>query len=109
MNNKEHELYRILDNVIQCCATKVSEDRMSLTADDVIGRSRAENVVMTRCVLVHQIISAGYSTTTAAQLLGRTPHAIRHLLELGSSYEKTSRAYRIADAEATLMCRDISV
>lgn len=109
MNNKETELYRILDLVVECCATQVDENgKMSITREDVLGKKRAENVVMTRCILVNQIVSAGYSTTTAAMLLHRTPHAIRHLLEVGTQYEKTSRAYRIANAEATLKCRDIS-
>lgn len=108
MNNKETELYRILDYVVECCATRVDEQgTMSVTREDVLGKSRAENAVMTRCILVSQIIGAGYSTTTAAQLLHRTPHAIRHLLEVGLQYERTSRAYRIANAEATLKCRDI--
>ncbi len=109
MNNKENELYRIVDFVVECCATRVDDTgRMSVTRQDVLGRSRAENVVMTRCILVNQIIGAGYSTTTAAQLLKRTPHAIRHLLEVGNQYERTSRAYRIANAEATLKCKEIS-
>lgn len=106
MNNKESELYRILDKVIECCATRVDDNRMSVTKEDVLGRSRAENVVMTRCVLVYQIVGAGYSTTTAAQLLHRDTHTIRHLLELGYNYQTTSKAYRIANAEATLKCQD---
>lgn len=109
MNNKETELYRIVDYVVSCCATQVDDKgTMSVTREDVLGKSRAENIVMTRCILVAQIVGAGYSTTTAAMLLHRTPHAIRHLLEVGSQYEKTSRAYRIANAEATLKCRDIN-
>lgn len=109
MNNKEQELNRIVDYVVDCCATQVDDNgTMSLTREDVLGRSRAENIVMTRCILIQQILSAGYSTTTAAQLLHRTPHAIRHLLEVGVQYEKTSRAYRIANAEATMKCRELT-
>lgn len=110
MNNKEVELYRIVDYVVECCATQVDESgRMSVTRQDVLGKSRAENVVMTRCILVNQLIGAGYSTTTAAQLLHRTTHAVRHLLEVGHQYEQTSRAYRIANAEATIKCKDINL
>lgn len=108
MNNKELELYRIVDIVVECCAMQVDDTgRMSVTREDVLGKSRAENVVMTRCILVHQLVGAGFSTTTAAQLLHRTTHAVRHLLEVGDQYMKTSRAYRIANAEATLRCKDI--
>lgn len=106
MNDKGSELYRILDNVVKSCTIEL-EGVVTATKEDVLGKSRLENVVMTRCILVHQIISAGYTTTTAAILLHRTPHAVRHLLELADNYMKTSRAYRIANAEATILCRDI--
>lgn len=109
MNNKQTELYRILDNVVKCCATQVDDTgKLSVTKDDVLGKSRTENIVMTRCILVSQIIGAGYSVTTVAQLLHRTVPAIRHLINLGYQYRKTSRAYRIADAEATILCKDIN-
>lgn len=108
MNNKEIELYRILDAVISCCATQIDEQgTMSITRDDVLGRNRAENAVMTRCVLAEMVVMAGYSITTLAQLLHRTQPAVRHLLELSADFRKTSRAYRIAEAEATIMCKDI--
>lgn len=109
MNNKEMELFRIVDIVVSCCATQVDDEgTMSVTREDVLGKRRQENIVMTRCILVGQLIGAGFSTTTAAQLLHRSTHEIRHLLEVGAQYERTSRAYRIANAEATLKCRDIS-
>lgn len=109
MNDKETELYRIAECVVGCCATKVDDasGRMSVTVEDVLGKSRAENVLMTRCILVGEIVGAGYSVTTAAQLLKRTPQAIRHLQELGYQYHRSSRAYRIAEAEAVLLCRQI--
>lgn len=108
MNDKQKLLYQILDIVVGCCATEIDEiGTMSVTGEDVLGTSRAENVVMTRCILVMMIVGAGFSTTTAAQLLKRTPHAIRHLLDVGHQYHLTSRAFRIASAEATLKCRDI--
>lgn len=105
MNDKETELYRILDIVVDCCATKVDDNKWSVTKEEVLGKSRSENIVMTRCILVHQIISAGYSITTCSQLLKRDPHSIRHLVDLGYNYQSSSRAYRIANAEATLKCQ----
>lgn len=72
MNDKEKVLYGIVDCVIKCCATEIGEGVYSVTREDVLGKSRAENVVMTRCVLASQIVHAGYSVTTVAQLLGRT-------------------------------------
>lgn len=106
MNNKESALYDIVGIVIDCCATRVDDiGTMSLTIEDVLGVSRAENVVMTRCILVGQLLSAGYSVTTIAQFLHKSNQAIRHLLEKGYIYQQTSRAYKIADSEATLRCK----
>lgn len=108
MNNKECELYKLVDISVKCCATQIDDKgTMSLTRDDVLGSSRCENVVMTRCILVCLILHNGFSVTTIAQLLHRTVPAIRHLEKLSDSYLKTSRAYRIAMAEATIMARDL--
>lgn len=107
INNKERELYRIVDNVVRCCATEIEEGKMSITKEDVLGRSRAENLVMTRCVLAAQIVHAGYSVTTAAQLMRRTVAAVRNMLKMDRCYYDTSRAYRIASAEATLLCKGV--
>lgn len=108
MNDKEKLLMKIVEIVVDCCATQIDDTgRMSVTREDVLGKSRAENVVMTRCILAMMVVGAGYSITTTAQLLGRTVHAVRHLLEAGHSYHISSRAFRIASAEATLKCKDI--
>ena len=104
-NKKEEELFRILDNVVLCCVTRYVDGTASLTRDDVLGRSRSEVVVMTRAILVQMIISAGYSTSTAARLLNRDIHSIRHLVRLSQRLRKCSRAYRIAEEEAEKMCR----
>ena len=53
MNDKETELYRIVDSVVSCCATQIdAEGHVNLTVEDVLGKSRAENVLMACfCVL----------------------------------------------------------
>jgi hypothetical protein len=100
MNNKERELYRLLDIAIQCCATTNLDGSHSITKEDILGKTRIENVVMTRCVLIRLILHSGYSITTAAKLLNRTVPAIRYLEKLSNDFSKTSRAYRIAVDEA---------
>lgn len=108
MNNKQSALMQIVEIVVTCCATKNEESgTLSVCKEDVLGKSRVENVVMTRCILASQIVGAGYSVTTVAQLLGRTTSAVRRMLEQASTYYRSSKAYRIADAEATLLCRNI--
>ena len=107
MNDKETALYNIVDIVVACCATEIAEGVMSLTRDDVLGSSRNENVCMTRTILVNQLLWAGFSVTTVATLLNKTTHAVRHIQRKHDDYVKSSRAYRIADSEATIRCRDI--
>lgn len=108
MNNKQKELHRLVDIAVECCATEIDDaGTLSVTKEDVLGKNRTENVVMTRCVLICLILHQGYSIETCAKLLDRTKPAIRHLEKLSDNYFKTSRAYRIAMAEATLKVKDL--
>lgn len=105
MNDKENELYRIVDIVVECCAQKVDDDgTMSVTKEEVLGKSRKENVVMTRVILAEMIVYAGYSVTTAAQLMHHTNAAVRKLLAKAQDFRRSGRAFRIAEAEATRRC-----
>lgn len=108
MNDKEKLLYSILDNTISCCVVDVCGTcTPGITREDVLGRSKAENLVMTRCILAAQLHRSGYSMTTIAGLLNRTVAAVRHLLKMDREYTETSRAYRIASAQATILNKDI--
>lgn len=108
MNAKETELRRIVDTVIDCCATRDEDGTPSLTASDVLGNSRTENAVMTRCILVEMILSAGYSVGTAAFLLHRSNSSVRRIRQTAADFRATSRAYRIAEEEAYSRCLSLS-
>ena len=86
MNDKEKELWRVIDNVIKCCAIELPDGELSITREDVLGKSRAENLVMTRCMVVEQMIHAGFSITTIATVLNRTVPAVRHLCKMAYTY-----------------------
>lgn len=58
-------------------------------------------------MVLGQMIHAGFSTTTTAQVLNRTVQAVRHLEKLAFNYLKTSRVYRLATAQATLLNKDV--
>ena len=103
MNDKEKELWRVIDNVIKCCAIELPNGELSITREDVLGKSKAENLVMTRCMVVEQMIHAGFSITTIATVLNRTVPAVRHLCKMAYTYLSTSRVYRLATAQATLL------
>jgi len=107
MNDKEKELWRVIDNVIQCCGTTLPDGTFNITRKDVLGKSRAENVVMTRAMIVEQMLHAGFSVTTIASILNRTVHTVRHLRDLAYKWLNTSRVYRLATAEATLKNKNV--
>ncbi len=101
------ELWRIIDNVIKCCAMTKPDGSLSITREDILGKSRSENVVMTRCMVVEQMLHAGFSITTIGIILNRTPQDVRHLRKLAYHYIESSRVYRLATAEATLLNKDV--
>ena len=90
MNAKERELHRIVDIVVGCCSVSFG----------------GEVLTMTRCILASLIIAAGFSVSTLAGLTGRTATSARYLVSLDRQFHKTSRAYRIASAEAAELCRE---
>lgn len=55
MNKKEELIWRVIDNVINCCAVTRIDGAKSITREDVVEKSREENVVLTRCLVVEQI------------------------------------------------------
>lgn len=108
MNNKQQHLNKIVDIVVECCSFEIN-GKISMSRSDLLGKSRSENFVMSRCILAHMIINSGYTVTTAALLLSRTPQAIRHLLEMGHILLKTSKAFRQANAECASKCKELGI
>lgn len=58
MNKKEELIWKIIDNVISCCCVTDLDGTTTITRKDVVGKSREENVVMTRCLVVEQMVHA---------------------------------------------------
>lgn len=106
MNDKQKELNRILDVTVECCTFDDSENILTITRDDVLGKSRKQNIVMTRCMVAMNILSAGFSYTTTANFLNRTEKAIRDMVNAGQNLTITSKAFRIANAESVLKLKD---
>lgn len=99
-----HEAYKEQiqsDNVIKCCAIELQNGELSIKREDVLGKSRAENLVMTRCMVVEQMIHAGFSITTIATVLNRTVTAVRHLCKMVYTYIGTSRVWHSAGGRQT--------
>lgn len=107
MNDKEKEIYRVIDNVVKCCAIELPDGTLSISREDILGKSREENIVMSRAMVVEQMIHAGFIVITIAQILNRNVGSIRHLRKLAYDYISTSRVYRLATAQATLLNKDV--
>lgn len=99
MNRKETLIWSIIDNVIIACDIP--------RADGTHSISREENVVMARALVVEQMVHAGFTITSIAYILNRTVQATRHLFKMSTEFYQTSRAFRLATSEATLMNKDV--
>lgn len=108
MNKKEEGLYLFTDAVVECCTMKLRDGRDAVTRELVLGQCKAENVVMTRCILVAILRNyVGYTPTTIGHLIGRTPQGVRKLLAMDDALSRTSAAYQISYAQSLLKCKDI--
>lgn len=104
MNDKDYELDRIVSVVINCTKSSIWSDN-SITREELLGKSKNENACMARAILVSQLIEAGFTITTIANLLKRTAQGIRHIVKSNYSLLKSSRAYKIASGEVQERCR----
>lgn len=107
MNKKEQLIWSIIDNVISCCAITKADGSHSITRDDIVSKSREENVVMARALVVEQMVHADFTITSIACILNRTVQATRHLFKTSTEFYQTSRAFRLATSEATLLNKDV--
>lgn len=104
MNKKEQELYKIVDIVIGCCSMGGNEEELR---EKVLGGSRDDNTVLTRCMLARLLAFAGYSNATIAMLLHRDQKSVRNMLDAARDCRKSRRSYRVAEDEAMRMYREM--
>lgn len=107
MNRKETLIWSIIDNVIIACDIPRADGTHSISREDIVGKSREENVVMARALVVEQMVHAGFTITSIAYILNRTVQATRHLFKMSTEFYQTSRAFRLATSETTLMNKDV--
>lgn len=106
MNKKQSIIDKVLHIVVDCCSIDI-DGEVQITAEDVRGRCRKDSVCMTRCIFVKQMVYLGYSRSTIAAYLHRDVKSIGNLIASANAFYDSSRAYRIAEAEATLLLKDI--
>ena len=107
MNRKETLIWSIIDNVIVACDIPRADGTHSIIRESIVSKSREENVVMARALVVEQMVHAGFTITSIAYILNRTVQDTRHLFKMSTEFYQTSRAFRLATSEATLMNKDV--
>lgn len=107
MNRKETLIWSIIDNVIVACDIPRADGTHSITRESIVSKSREENVVMARALVVEQMVHAGFTITSIAYILNRTVQATRYLFKLSTEFYRTSRAFRLATSEATIINKDV--
>lgn len=100
MNSKESLLDSVLRIGVECCSTKLDElCLIPITLEDVLGKKKTDNILMTRCMIVSKIRALGYSVETIAKVFKRTPMSIRNIVVVARQYHDYSSAYRLAERE----------
>lgn len=100
--NLEDIINAIVDIVVDVVAVNNNISRNML-----LGRCRQEGVLIARCLLVSQLAASGYPTATIAHAINRKPQTVRSLYALARNYHKTSKAYRLAEAQVLARVRDL--
>ena len=98
MNEIEKEICRVVDVVIECCATN-NENAISITKEEILGKSKKENANFARTMLAHFLHKDGFSVTTLAFMFNRSQQSVRNLIVSHDAYIKQSNAYRIANEQ----------
>lgn len=106
MNDKESVFYKVISIVVDCCATNIDGVK-NISIEDVLGKNRLENVVLTRQIVVMQLLAFGYTKTTMSQILHCTQANVRKLLSDGYSNLAENKSFRLAYSEATIKCKEI--
>ena len=99
MNDINKEIHRIIDTVIECSKAVFSHEHMSVTKEEVLGKSRKENAIRVRCLIAYFLYNDGLSITTIGQILGKSSRAVRYKLSLHDTFYKSSNIFRIVHAQ----------
>ena len=106
MNDKEKLFYHVVETAARCCSYTLKDGRQSITAADILGRCRRENVAMARNIAVGMLVAVGFSVSTCATMMQRSPPAIRNMMRADRHMQETSMVYRLATRQARTECRN---
>ena len=105
MNDKEKLFHEIVEIVARCTSYTLRDGTQSITAADILGRCRRENVAMARNIAVGILFSLGFTISTCATMMHRSPPAVRNMMKADRQLQETNRAYMLAIRQARGECR----
>lgn len=106
MNDKEKLFHEIVETVARCTSYTLKDGTQSITAADILGRCRRENVAMARNIAVGMLVAVGFSISTCATMMQRSPPAIRNMMRADTQMQETSMVYRLATRQARTESRN---
>ena len=106
MNDKEKLFHEIVETVARCTSYTLKDGTQSITAADILGRCRRENVAMARNIAVGMLVALGFTISTCATMMHRSPPAVRNMMKADRQLQGTNRAYRMAIMQARGECRN---
>ena len=105
MNDKEKLFYHVVEVAAMCCSYTLKDGSQSITAADILGRCRRENVAMARNIAVGLLVALGFTVSTCAVMMHRSPPAIRCMMRADRQMQDTSHVYSLAQRQARGECR----
>ena len=105
MNDKE-KLFRKIVDIVAECSSYISGGKNDITAADIYGKSRKENVAMARNIAVGILVAFGFTISSCAFMLNRTMPGVRNMLKMDRQLQESSMVYRIAYRQARNTIRD---
>ena len=106
MNDKEKLFHEVVQTVARCTSYTLKDGTHSITAADILGRCRRENVAMARNIAVGMLVALGFTISTCATMMHRSPPAVRNMMKADRQLQETNRAYRLAIMQARCECRN---
>ena len=104
MNDKEKLFRTIVETVASSCSYSCF-GKQDITAEDIYGKSRRENVSLARNIAVSLLIAFGFTISSCSLMLNRTTPAIRNMIKMDRQLQETSRVYRMAFRQARNVVR----
>lgn len=96
MNEQQRKLKMIINVVISACITTIMiEDEEEILMRDVFSKSKKENAIRTRTLLVVALRRYGFTAETVCKVLNLSKSSVSKMMSSHETLKKTSRAYEL--------------